>query len=151
MKVALGIASVILAIGAVACGSETSSAAPAPTTGGAQTPAATTEAAKPKCDPAPQALIDGIMTGAQSGTGAKAIRGVTWKSPDFSKVWFVGVRFSATGVGDQTMVFATNSLTRGGGLIMAVDGFAQQFTDWGKAQDINAADRGVDIVKDCLS
>jgi hypothetical protein len=68
----------------------------------------------------------------------------------------VGVQFTVTGETNKLVaVWMTNSLTPGGGLILSVDGFAEQFTDWGVAKDTDAAisptDPAVGIVKDCLS
>jgi hypothetical protein len=152
VRTTLGIVAIIAALSGAACGGSTGEAPQ--TTATTSAAPASTEGAKPTCDAASQVLIDAIMTGAANDAGMKAIKGVTWKSPDYEKVWFVGIRFSATGVEDQTMVHATNSLVPGDGLILSVDGNAQQFTDWGAAKDTDAkispADRGVDVVRACL-
>ncbi len=95
------------------------------------------------------------MSGAEKTAGIlRPVKSAAWRSPDYEKVWFIGVRFSATGVGEQVGVWASNSLEAGGGLILAVDGYAQQFTDWPDADKsaakISKADRAVAIVKQCL-
>lgn len=101
------------------------------------------------------ALGNSIMSGAESGTGAQFVRASAVKSPDFEKVYFIAVEFSATGVSNQVGVFASNALTDGGGIIMAVDGFAQQFTVWPDADKTQAAISGADpsvaTAKACLN
>jgi hypothetical protein len=62
------------------------------------------------------------------------------RSPDFEKVFFIAVRFTVTGVDDPVVgVWASNSLKPGGGLIMSVDNVAQEFSDWGAAEETDAA------------
>jgi hypothetical protein len=89
--------------------------------------------------PVPDDLLEAIASGEESGVGMKPIRGVAVKSEDFSEVYMVAMEFSATGVENQIGVWATNSLTAGGGIIMAVDGTAQAFTVWPDADKTDAA------------
>lgn len=80
-------------------------------------------------------------------TSGKAVR-----SKDFAKVYFVAANMTAPGLSDVG-VWATNDLAAPG-TILAVDGFAQQFTDWTDADKsgahISAGDPSVDRAKDCL-
>ena len=101
------------------------------------------------------AFGNAIMSGAESGSGVQFVRASAVKSPDFNKVFFIAVEFSATGVSNQVGVFASNSLTMGEGTVMAVDAFAQEFTDWGDADTtkaaISKADPSVATAKACLN
>lgn len=90
-------------------------------------------------------LLEAIASGEESGVGMKAVRGVAVKSRDFANVYMVAMEFSATGIPNQVGVWATNSLTAGEGLIMAVDGMAKQFTVW---PDADETDAGITIMDD---
>jgi len=79
------------------------------------------------------ALLQAIADGQQAGVGMQPLRGVAVRSQDFAEVWMVAVRFTATGVGLQTGVWATNNLTSGAGLILSVDATARACTVWPNA------------------
>lgn len=100
-----------------------------------------------------ESMLEGIATGGE--TAITPVAGAAVLSPDFSTVYFVAMKFSAEGVPDQVGVWASNSLEAGGGIIMAVDGFAQEFTDWPDADrtdaQISKADPSVDAAKACLA
>lgn len=146
-----------------ACGGEADSVAEEEP--GAETPSAATPseeapeepAEKPESDRCEKAAAIGkaIATGAQDGTGLEYVDAAAVKSEDFDEVYFVAMRFSATGVDDQTGVWATNSLKPGGGLIMSVDGFAKEFTVWPDGGETDAqlstADDGAEEAVACLS
>lgn len=89
-------------------------------------------------------LAKGIAKGEESGVGMKPGRAVAVKSPDFDKVYFIAMEFGATGIEDQVGVWASNSLKPGGGVILAVDGFAKEFTVWPDADKTDAAIDGAD-------
>jgi hypothetical protein len=95
-----------------------------------------------------------IARGAQDGTGFKPLAAAAYRSPDFSKVYFIAVRFSATGVSDQQGVWVSNGLGPGGGLILSADAIAKNFTDWRDASTtdakISGADPGIEKALDCL-
>jgi hypothetical protein len=69
-------------------------------------------------------------------------------------VYVVAVKFSATGVASQVGVFAATSLTGSGGMVLAIDGPAKQFTVWPDADKTDAAisetDPSVAAAKACL-
>ncbi len=72
------------------------------------------------------------------------------------KVYFVAGRFNVPGVDEEQVgVWATNSLEPGGGLILAVDGLAKEFTVWPDADTtdaaIDASSLGVEEAKKCLT
>ncbi len=120
---------------------------------GGQTSSLPSGAAAAECVDATNIAANGIMKGA-TGDGMKFISAKAVKSPDFSKVYFIAMKFSATGIEDQVGVWASNSLEPGGGLIIAVDGVAQQFSDWGPgsstAAEISPTDPSVAVAKACL-
>jgi hypothetical protein len=101
------------------------------------------------------ALGNSIVGGAESGTGAQFVRASAVKSPDFENVFFIAVEFSAMGVSNQVGVFASNSLADGGGIIMAANRAAKQFTIWPDADRTQASISGVDpsiaTAKACLN
>jgi len=105
-----------------------------------------------ECATAPQELLDRIATGALDGTGMKPTAGGAYLSPDYENVYFVAVRFAATGVDDQVGVWATNGLDSG--ITMSVDGIAKTFTDWPDSASTSAAikstDPGVKAAIGCL-
>ena len=108
----------------------------AATTPSAVTPPATTSSSAVSVS---NDLLQAIASGEEAGVGMKPVRGFAVKSRDFSNVYMVAMEFSATGVNNQVGVWATNSLTSGGGLIMAVDGYAKQFTVWPDSDTTDAA------------
>ena len=120
--------------------------------GDAADPAGTSAAPTAECTQAPQALLDRIATGALDGTGMVPLTGQAYLSPDYGKVYFVAMRFTATGVEDQTGVWATNGLDSG--ITMSVDGTATQFTDWPDSATTDAAitstDPAVAVAIGCL-
>lgn len=97
-----------------------------------------------------------IMSESESGTGAKFVKASAVRSPNFKKVYFIAVEFSAPGVDNQVGVFASNVLTtsEGRSAPLAVDGTAQSFTTWPDADKttsaISVADPSVDTAKACI-
>jgi hypothetical protein len=85
-----------------------------------------------------------LLSGNEVGTGklqyvsAKAV-----KSPDFNNVYFVAVKFKASGVGNQVGVWAINGKLPQkpadlAGLSLSVNSIAQQFTVWPDADKTQA-------------
>src|SRR5665647_85990 len=114
--------------------------------------ASTSAAPGADCTQAPQALLDRIATGALDATGMVPVTDQVYLSPDYGKVYFVAMRFTATGIEDQTGVWATNGLDSG--ITMSVDGFAKEFTDWPDSATTDAAiastDPAVAVAIGCL-
>lgn len=114
------------------------------------------EPSKPEgCLSVKRGVAQQIASARESGTGMKAGPAAAVKSPDFENVYFVAMRFKAMDIEDQVGVWATNSLKpRGAATIMAVDGFAQQFTTWPDADKtgaaISSADPSADAANACL-
>ena len=92
-----------------------------------------------ECLQVDEAMMEGVATGAIAGTGLDPVRAAAVRSPDFEKVFFIAMEFSATGIPDQVGVWASNSLEPGGGSILAVNAVAQEFTDWPAADSTDAA------------
>jgi hypothetical protein len=97
--------------------------------------------AKSRCLEVSAGLRDAIAQGAEDGVGRLRItEAAAVKSKDFKKAFMVAGRIKAPGV-DDIGVWASNSLKPGGGIIMSVDGFAQQFTAWPDADKTDAGIR----------
>jgi hypothetical protein len=89
------------------------------------------------CQPAGAAIVTAISTGLVGGThlsNAKATR-----DPERQNVWLVAARIEGPSMSGQVGVWATNDLSASG-LIYAVDGFADQFSDWGPLPDRSATE-----------
>jgi hypothetical protein len=77
-----------------------------------------------------------LLLGNESGTGKlQYVSAAAVKSPDFKNVFFVAVKFKATGVGSQVGVWAVSGKLpqKAGdlsGLTLSANSIAQQFTVW---------------------
>jgi hypothetical protein len=144
-----GLAAVVL-VALAGCSSSAPKQAPVETV---TLPAAPSQAA-PTCIPVSSAMGQSIMSKATPGSGARFTKAVAVKSPDFARVYFIALEFTAGGVENQVAVFASSELTPVGAPIMAVDGVAQQVTDWPDADKSKAAisksDPYVTAAKACL-
>lgn len=126
------------------------------TEGPAKAAPANTEEKAPadNCLKVSAAMAEAIGSGEESGVGMKPGVIAAVKSPDFAKVYFIAMKFGASGIDDQVGVWASNSVKPGGGILMSVDGFAQQFTVWPNADGTDAAiskaDPSVAAAKACL-
>ena len=126
----------------------------APATEAAADPTPAEQEPVEACETAPDELAAAIIDGEEEGAGLAPVASAAVLSPDFEQVYFIAVEFSATGVDNQVGVWASNSLEPGGGIIMAVDGMAQEFTVWPDADSTDAAispaDPSVESAKACL-
>lgn len=101
-------------------------------------------------------LVDSISQGFD---GAKLTGNAAgFLASEYADVKFVAVEFIPNGdTATQKAVFATNdddlSNASLNGLIVAVDGFAKEFSDWGSAPKLNMsiADKGAKESLECLS
>jgi hypothetical protein len=109
-----------------------------------------------RCEKVSSALLNAIAEGLTVSGSGTLRGGYAVKSKDFSKVYMVAADIQGTGMeGDNEIgVWATNSLD-GAGLIFAVDGFAQEFSDWGHGDETDAnitqSSDGVTEAKECAS
>jgi len=101
-------------------------------------------------------LLDGIGQGFDGSTLTGKAAG--FDAPDFADVRFITLEFIPDGESDaQTALFATNDDNLSddviNGLIIPVDGFALEFSDWGDAKnlDISASDKGAAESRNCLA
>jgi hypothetical protein len=109
-----------------------------------------------RCVEVPAALIEAIASGLETG-GEASLRNVfAVRSNDYSEVYFVAGDIQGPGLDgdDEIGIWATNSL-EGRGLILAADGFAQQFSVWPDADktdaEISWTDDGGREAKDCAA
>ena len=98
-----------------------------------------------RCLAVNQANLDAITGTLEDGT--KVTKGAAVKSKDYESVYMVAARF-----GDQVGVWATNddpTDAKVEGVLMAGDGFSQEFSSAPKGEVEDGAD-GIDEAKDCL-
>lgn len=101
-----------------------------------------------------------LLLGNENGTGKLTfISAAAVKSPDFKKVYFIAVKFKASGVGAQVGVWALsgNLPQKAGdvsGLTLSANTIAQQFTVWpdgNKSQaQISVIDPSISAASKCL-
>jgi hypothetical protein len=103
-----------------------------------------------------ETLVDSISQGFDSSTLTGRAAGFV--ASQYADVKFVAVEFVPDGLSDpEVAVFGTNdddiSDISLNGLIISVDGFAKEFSDWGDAPNIglSIADEGANESKECLS
>jgi len=106
-----------------------------------------------RCRNVPAAMGDGIATGIEEGITASGWQAV--KSSDYENLFMIAGRLSGPGMDDDTIgVWASNSLEAGGGLILAVNGLAQEFSDWpdgdGTDAETSVTDDGVSEAIECV-
>ena len=109
-----------------------------------------------QCIKVSEDLLESISLGITDSTATGRAAGFDAK--DFAQLTFIAVEFIPNGTSDEIVaVFATNdsdiSDSKLDGLIIAVDGFAKNFSNWGTPLDvdISLADRGALDAKECVS
>ena len=83
-----------------------------------------------------------IAIGLTVSGGGTLTNGFAVKSNDYEEVWFIAALIDGPGMGKGAVgIWASNRLEANDGLIFAIDGFADEFTDWGlgSATDANIA------------
>ena len=106
------------------------------------------------CRRAPRNVLNRIEVGLQVPNGGKLRNAYVVRSADFKKMYIVAADIQGFGMEgkDDIGLWATNSLAEGG-LTFAVDGFAQDFSDWSDADltdpAITTSDDGVDEARSC--
>lgn len=87
--------------------------------------------------------------------GMPPIEAAAVKSSDSEAMYFIAMEFDPTGHDDQTGVWAASSLNPEEGILMAVDGVAQEFSLFPAADEtyaeVGEADPSVEAAKDCLN
>lgn len=147
---------IAIALTLAACGGSEQAApapAPAPIPAPAPRPA---PAPKPPADclAVGQTMAEGILTGETAAGPVSAVRASAFRSPDFENVYFIAVEFTLSGAENVVGVWASNSLERGGGIILSADAFAKEFSDWPDAETTSAAispaDPSIRKARDCV-
>jgi hypothetical protein len=102
-----------------------------------------------RCVSVSGAMLDAIATGLTASGDASLVDGRAVRSTDFSSVYFVAARIRGPGMGDDTVgIWATNDL-QDDGPFFAVDGYAHEFSDWGRRTDVSQFDDGAQEAKAC--
>lgn len=116
--------------------------------------AAQEDEAEARCVDVPRDAMDRIsegLTGDVRLTSAVAVR-----SGDYEEVYMIAGELDGPGLEGEgdVGVWASNSLEPGGGLTLAVDGVANEFSDWpdggGTDAEMSVTDDGVSEARDCL-
>lgn len=128
----------------------------------AQTPTAspTPEPKHDICKPVPEPAAEWISEGLE---GENVELGVMWavKSDDFENVWFVAADLEGPELDDEDgeiALWSTNAIEKdgtaeeGGGLVLSVNGFASEFSDWFDADeyDVSDEDHGAKEAVECV-
>ena len=79
------------------------------------------------CETVDRAFGEAIVKKTRTNTGIKYVRGEAFKSLDF-KMYFIAVEFAASGIGNETMMLVSPTMTTTG--MMAADEMAKAFTLW---------------------
>lgn len=117
----------------------------------------TAESKPDNCETIDEEWGERIADGAEDGVGKiEPGRLVAVKSPDHGDAYFIAMEFTGPGFEDdpEVGIWATNDLTPGAGLIIAVDGFAKNFTVWPDGDqgqlELSSTDQGAKDAVACL-
>lgn len=84
-----------------------------------------------------------------SESDVAVIRAAAVRSTEHSKAWYVAIRFRGPGIeSGEVGVWATNDLA--GGSIIAVDGFAKQFSNFPPDDGFSTTDAGASAARSCV-
>lgn len=154
MKRTLMAVAVLLGALTLACGG-TAAVTPEPTIERATVqPTATTEPteAATRCEPADPELLALIAQRLTVAGGGDLRNGWMVRSGDFGQVYFVAAEITGEGMEDVVGLWATNEPTKPG-LLVSVDGVANEFSDWldGRKSDaqLSTADDGAAEAMEC--
>jgi hypothetical protein len=114
--------------------------------------------ASARCENVPQALVDAMEEGLEvTGGGGTLTNAKAVKSNDFERVYFISADIDGPGLEgpDDIGTWAKSGPLRvGEGLILAVDGVANEFSDWGDGRKTDAMlsmdNDGAEESKDCV-
>ena len=83
--------------------------------------------------------LKNIATGLTIGGGGTLTNGFAVKSNDYEEVWFIAALIDGPSMGKGVVgIWASNRLEANDGLIFAIDGFAEEFSDWGVGSTTDA-------------
>ncbi len=139
MKTTLATLAALLTLAAAGCGGGTTEAE-------GTTSEATAEDAATEGEPAAEAsrclrvgasLKKAIASGLTVKYGGELGKAAAVRSHDFERVWYVSAVILGAGIGSETVgTWAVNvkpDAKHAGGLIIAADSVAREFSDWGEA------------------
>jgi hypothetical protein len=137
-----GWAIVLVLLSALGACNGTETVTPRATQATAAPPAAAPTTEPSRCEKVSSKLLSVIAKGLTVAGGGSLRNGYAVKSNDFSKVYMVAADIQGDGMEgpNEVGVWATNNLDVGG-LIFAVDSFAQEFSDWGHGDTTDANSR----------
>ncbi len=107
------------------------------------------------CETVPPELLSAIAEGANDGPAITPVAAGAVKSAERSDVYIVAMSFTVDGLEDaQVGTWGIGgSLTPGSGPLVAIDGFAAEFTVWPhqmNGEEFSVTEDGVDEAKACL-
>lgn len=112
-------------------------------------PTLTTTVPPKECEEITDTFAEAILEGAPEGaTPLKYVEGAAYPSPSGSGVYYVAIRFD-DGQGEETGIWGATNLDTGP--FRAVDGFAQEFTQWPTEDGMSIATPGAAESQSCLS
>ena len=83
--------------------------------------------------------LKNIATGLTIGGGGTLTNGFAVKSNDYEEVWFIAALIDGPSMGKGVVgIWASNRLEANDGFIFAIDGFAEEFSDWGVGSTTDA-------------
>jgi len=157
MKYRYPAAALALAALLSACGAQQPAEQPGATVQGqsaTEAPSTPQKPAEDRCLPVSAEMMQAIAGGSEDSLPITPVAGAAVKSKDYKEVYMIAMKFSAPGGPDEVGVWASGSTTPGESLILAVDGYATNFTHWpdgGKSSyKITQADDGVAESEACL-
>jgi len=84
--------------------------------------------------------LKNIAIGLTVGAGGSLTSGFAVKSNDYAEVWFIAAVIDGPGLGKGVVgIWASTRLEANDGMILAIDGFADEFTDWGLGSTTDAS------------
>jgi hypothetical protein len=109
------------------------------------------------CRNVPPGLVNAMEEGLSVTGGGTLTNAHAVKSEDFKRVFFVSAEINGAGMegsGEIGTWAKSGPLRAGGGLILAVDSFANEFSDWGDGGETDAQlsmdNDGAEESKDCV-
>ncbi|AMB58230.1 hypothetical protein [Microterricola viridarii] len=105
-----------------------------------------------ECQTVPADLLERIALGS-SGDALTPVAGGAVASASFDDAYIVAMEFEVPGNDNQVGAWAVGSLEDGATTVLAVDGLAQQFTQWPSeinGEKLDVREDGVTEAKACL-
>jgi hypothetical protein len=110
-----------------------------------------------RCLAVPEELVASMASGLTVNDGGSLRNAQAVKSNDFENVYFVSADLQGAGLegDDDIATFATNSLSAGGGIIMAINGSAKEFSKFPDGSTtsfkVTVSNDGAQASQDCVT